>query len=84
MGGPKDLNDFKNQVKDMSEKIDRILSYLENDPKTGREGLYTRQCKSERRIARLEGNKKFLYGIVSGISLLISSLITLLTLYFKK
>jgi len=84
MGDAKDLNDFKNQVKDMSKKIDCILSYLENDPKTGREGLYTRQCKSERRIARLEGNKKFLYGIVSAISFLISSGITLLALFYKK
>lgn len=57
------VSNLKKEVSDLRGESTRILSYLDNDPKTGKKGMYERLNDSEKDISDLKGYKKFLIGI---------------------
>lgn len=42
----------------LEEKVDKILSYIEDDPSTGREGLYKMLTNVQSEVKDLEGRVK--------------------------
>lgn len=48
------INDIEARVESMEGKLDRVLQYLDNDPGTGREGIYAAVNRNRRDIERLD------------------------------
>ncbi len=57
-----DMDITKGEVKELNEKLDRVLSYLDNDPLTGRRGLYEDMQDLKSRVNNIELEKKITKG----------------------
>ena len=72
-----------NQLDSVNKKIDRILSYLENDPSTGSKGLVERTKDLENQVNQIEVKDKVKRAKLTGFTVLGSGVLTVLIWVFE-
>lgn len=54
------------EIKELVQKVERVLSYIENDSTTGRKGLFTQVEENRKNIEELQRNSFIRKGMMVG------------------